>query len=697
MPTYYLDYELGNDANDGSDWANAWKTLTLGATAAIIAPGDIIRIAKSPAPVSIGNGTWTNLSKTVTLAAAQNLTIDLCETAWTGVGDTTITRTAVATDGKEGSYCMKLAVDSSPQESILQAYFATGTLDLSAYQKISFWIKNEAVIADATTWVVKLCSDVAGADAVDTFVIPAIPSTLRWIPLTLTKVGGGNLGNAIKSIAIYSGATTPTASKYIYVDNFIACTTAGLNLQSLISKNALEQGGNEGWYGIQSINGVTILLDNDTNCKGNAGRGYSTSGTSPETVTTYKRETIKTDMAASASSAVQQVMDSGTLGNNIEFQGGYDIDTGLQTGETFFDGLNGNGYGIYLITKSYITLNYLNIYRYFYGIYFSSSHYNTIINISNTNNNSGYGVFYYGSNFNTITTLSNANNNGSAAQAGCGYSNSSRFNTIITLSNANNNTGYGVIIDGCNYNTIITLSNANNNGTVGVQISGSYNIITAILNANNNVQYGILTAGSNNIVKSISTAGNTTGGIRYTPGSPNYISNSLCAEATKISNSFAAYSNNRIYATNFQQDTTQHWVFTDGGTINSEATDREGGTGIMWKLAITSTNRDLYYPLKLSVTKIAVVADKLVTVKIFMKKDHATNVGGKLVCPGGQLTGMTVADITDTKADDADTWELLEVTFTPTEAGVVEVEAWAYYVAGNANVYVEDMTITQAD
>lgn len=67
MPnTFYLDYENRDDSKDGSSWANAWKTITSGATAARIAPGDTIRIAKSPDPTSIGNATWTNLSKTVT-------------------------------------------------------------------------------------------------------------------------------------------------------------------------------------------------------------------------------------------------------------------------------------------------------------------------------------------------------------------------------------------------------------------------------------------------------------------------------------------------------------------------------------------------------------------------------------------------------------------------------------------------------
>ena len=54
MATFYLDFEAGSDAADGTTFANRWKTIKDGATAARIAPGDIIRIMGSPAPTSLG-------------------------------------------------------------------------------------------------------------------------------------------------------------------------------------------------------------------------------------------------------------------------------------------------------------------------------------------------------------------------------------------------------------------------------------------------------------------------------------------------------------------------------------------------------------------------------------------------------------------------------------------------------------------
>jgi hypothetical protein len=145
--------------------------------------------------------------------------INNCETVWTAnpIGDAIVT---LSNDAIKGLYSIKIAIDASPQASTMQAYFATGTLDLSSKQKISFWIKNSGAIV-VNSWLIGLCNDVAGTNPIDFFGVPAIPSTAQWIPLTLTKIGGGNLGASIKSIAVYSDTTTTgMASNYINLDDF---------------------------------------------------------------------------------------------------------------------------------------------------------------------------------------------------------------------------------------------------------------------------------------------------------------------------------------------------------------------------------------------------------------------------------------------------------------------------------------------
>jgi hypothetical protein len=665
----------------GMNWADAWKTVTSGATAARIAPGDIIRIAKSPAPTSLGTtGEWTNLSKTVTLGAAQTLNIDLCEEAWTASADVTAT---TSTTRKQGANSASLAIAAAFTTGKV-AYKAITSINLSAYQKISFWFRNSVAIAGGNVFRVCLCSDATGDTVVDTFWIPAIPSTNRFLPLTLTKDGGGNLGAAIQSIAIYADSDPGTPT--ILIDDIIACTTNGLNLQSLISKNSAEQGGTEGWYGIQSIDGVTVLLDNETETLANAGRGY---GGTTETVTTYKRETIKTNLVSSASLAVQEIQDNGTSGNNIQFQGGYNTATNAQEGETFFDGLNGYGYGLYQSSKSWITLNYLNFSRYNHGVYYFSSSNNSIITLSNVSNNTNYGVHYYNnSNNNSITTLSNANNN----NYGVYYSSSSHNNSIITLSNANNNNNNGIFYSQSHNNFITTLSNANNNG-YGVYYSSCYNsLISNLSNANNNSYYGVYYDNSyNSNIRTLSTSGNGTAGVFNNVGR-NYLFNALIAEATEVTG-FTDFINARIFSGKHDQTLNNHKIFTDRGTIRSEATIRHTDSGIAWRLDPTSTNRSSSYPLDLSIAKVAVGANALVTIKAWFRRSN-TGITGKLVCKGRQIAGVD-DDVTASITAAADTWQELNISFTSSEAGVVEIEAYAY--GGTTyTVFVDDLTISQA-
>ena len=662
----------------------AWKTMTTGATLARIDPGDIVRVAKSGSPTSIGTATWTSLSKTVALGTVQTLNIELCNNAWTSASGTSAS-TPVATDAKEGSWCMKITENAAPAVNDIQAYRNTGSLVLSSYQKISFWIKNEVAILTGQ-WEINLCSDTSGSVPIDTFLIPAIPSTARWLPLTLARDGGGNLGSStINSINISNGsATYPTASKYIYVDDIIACTTSGLNLQSLISQNSLEQGGTEGWLGIQSIDGSNVLLDLDTNTLANAGRGYSGTSGSP---ITYIRETIKTAMAAVASTVVQEVMDSGTAGINIQFQGGYNTSTNEQTGETFFDGLNGNGYGIQLSSKFYITLNYFNVVRYNNGIYLSISSNNTFTTVSNANNNNNYGIYLGNSSNNTFTTVSNANNNN---YYGIYLGNGSN-NTFTTVSNANNNNYYGIYLGGGSNNTFTTVSNANNNNNYGIYlISSSNNTFTTVSNANNNNYYGIyLGSSSDNTFTTIFTIGNAVSSISPSSGW-NYIKTATLTESSKASG-FTNYADGRIFIESIGGFCN---IWCEYGNIVSQNATA-GGTGIEWRMNITNVLRNSIYPLKLKLAEFATAANTEVTITCYFKKSQNADIYAALVIPGGQIGGGVTNVVTP--CPDNTSRNQLQVKFTPSVAGVFIVEAWAYWLANTAdeNVIIDDIAISQ--
>ena len=671
MTIFYLDYGNGNDAADGSTFAlgglptvGPWKTITSGATAARIAPGDVIRIAKSPDPTSLGQtAAWTNLSKTVTLqTGAVTLTIDLGEAAWTASAN--VTCTADTSQYKEGTKSAKNAIAAGFTTG-LAAYKATGDLTVSAYQQISFWIRNSAAFT-AGQLQLKLCSDVAGVTAVETFDIPAIPSINQWVPITIDK-GSALSGTTVKSVALY--VVTDFGAVDVYLDNIIACKAPSaadsLTLTSLISKNSAAQGGVELWYPIQSINGTAILIDNGVNTLGNAGRGYT--GTT-ETVTIYKRETIKTAMVAASGTVVQEFQDSGTLGNLIEFQGGYDTSSGLQNGETLFDGLNGLGVGLQWAGKSYIKVNWLGTIRYTNGL---AGAYGAMIGAVLTNlrslGNGSYGFTSGGSNQSLLSvgTIWLNNNSGSSANYFSIQGVQAIAGTTLYLCG---NLATGVAFNNCTGIRIDNMIARNNYGS-GVDLRGA----------------------SDCIVKTLTTADNTNSIQGGGPGV--YIANFNYSESTPLSAGDPWCTPPRIAVGNVNGTPTDFRTLTRQGIIYSETSVRHTVSGYAWKLCPTDANVSAATPLWLKVAEIAVNANSQVTVSAWLRRTNA-GITGSLVCRGGQIAGVD-SNMVSSLTVGADTWEQVTITFTPTAAGVVEIEAWAY--GGTTySVYVDDLSISQA-
>lgn len=147
----------------------------------------------------------------------------------------------------------------------------------------------------------------------------------------------------------------------------------------------------------------------------------------------------------------------------------------------------------------------------------------------------------------------------------------------------------------------------------------------------------------------------------------------------------------------FDHDNTagNHWAFTYGATINWQTTVKNTGAVGAWRLSISQSYRTIYQPVYFKLAEIAVAASSLVTVNVWVKKDHATNIAASIYVEDEAYNINGVAAMTDTKADDT-SWEELTLTFTPTEAGIVPIYASAWYVAGNSDAYFGPITVTQA-
>lgn len=723
--TYSTSTALTATPRGGASKADAWKTITGGATSARIAAGDTIRLMASPDETSIGNATWTNASKTVTLAGAVTANIDDGEAAWTASSN--VTSTADTSQFKENTKSAKHVIASGFTTG-LASFKATGTLNLSGYQQVSFWIFNTAAIA-ASTLSIRLCSDTAGVTTVDNLAVPAIPSVNQWVAITVDK--GSALGSSIQSVALYCdldpGAVT------VQLDNIIACKASSsadsLSLTSLIGKacnsawvastayatNDIRKptqpnrngyrykvtaggGGSSGgseptwpdsvgatvsdgaltwtcdgiedtWYPIQSINGTTVKIDNHVNNLGSAGRGYS--GTT-ETVATYKRECIKlASMAASSSTGLQtDLQASGTTGNHITYSGGWSrTDMAAQTGETWVTGQNGFGNGLDFNGRTFITVSNYNTTRFYYSFAVTSSQ---VLNLLNCQSVGSSNVAMY--------------LNGQALMIRC---------TGVVFNN-HNITGNLAAIGINDFARIFLKAVTCSNNLVGSGISSTitYSSPTVVVDAvlRNNASYGASLLAASTINMAGVLFGDNVSGSLNCPNAQATLVNCLLPESTEFG-AQTAFRDLYIWSQKHDQTAGNHLITTDGGTIISATDQRNTASGISWKFRPTSTNRAAVYPLKLSIAKIACAANVAVTVKVYTRRD-STNINGLLCVEAGQLTGVSRQEIAC--APTINTWvQSSALTFTPTEAGVVEIFFKVYDGVGTSNnFWIDDLSIS---
>jgi len=684
---------------------------------------------------SVGNGvggatgTFRKITNCrVKLASALTKNIALCgnqgtKTNWTAITSPGVNVcTVITSDFKEGGECQQIAV-AAAHTTGLAAFFATGTLDLSSYQQVTFWVKQTSgTVAIAGDASIRLCTAVDGTSSVHTVAIPALAALNQWVPVTVDLTT--NLNAAVASVALY--IDTDRGAQTFLLDNILAVKAAGndsLSLISLIGKNT----GTETWCAIQSINSTRVMLDKVVNTIPAASpqRGYT--GTT-ETVTAYKRETFATTLAASATATVVSISPTGTSGNVVTYSGGWDR-TAMTTQnlETWFDGRNGFGRGFLFATKNYMALDKISTVRYGDGIYVGSNqsteltitggHHNNNtsngvdvaqgvrVNVSavaaNYNgtsgalfdDNGGVGTNTYQCGIGTLTDASGNGSHGVNTQLSVlGY-------TADTITRANNNGGTGVLFQGGTLGVvngrIKTITAANDNATAGVRLGESHNCeVQYIGAANNNGTYGLdLGSGGGHKIGKVSTSGNTTAGVGFTAATaPSYIRSGTFADSTPVATA-SAKRDSRLCVSAYGGVVGDSRIFTDGGSIVSQTAVRYSGTGQAWQFSPTSADRNIYEPLNMHVAQIAVAASSLVTVSARMRRSN-TGLTFGLLCKGRQIEGVD-SDVQTLMTAVADTWELVTITFTPTEAGVVQVEAFAYGGTTYSG-YIDDLTVSQA-
>lgn len=597
----------------------------------------------------------------ILLASEVTKNITLCgnlKVNWTASAN--VTSSIITSDNKEGYGCLSLVIAAGFTTGKAAYYTLPSTLDLSAYQQVSFWIKNTVGTVFTNGMVtLKLCTDTLGDVVAHSIDIPTTTAINNWMPVIVNL--GTNLNSAIRSIAFY--VTTDNGAQTFLLDNIIACKAASdpasLSLQSLIGKNT----GNEAWLGIQSVNTTRVLLDGSANTRPSTytqGCGYA--GTS-ETVTVYKREPIDLGPLATAATSFLATVESGTLGNTIKYTGGWGrTDMSTKVGQSYFSGQTGLGIG-FLNTFNYIELSDCNFFRFTTGV---------VLGTAATTNCIG----------NSVTTKDINNNNLG----------------VSTIGSSQTLTSFDVRNICCNLPTT-----ANTNG--GMLLFGSY--ITANVGSffgnRRNLDATVLT-NSNITVGLCATAfelgallpvskNNLTLGNMY--GNANAdISGDCVVRNTSLNSATPSY-----YAGTWQ--TNFVWSVNDGSVAGNSAGYFNGGrivtdtiethtTGTSWKLSPTNANITTNRPLPLKVATVGLLTGVSKTVSVWFRRTN-TGLTGRLICYSGQAAGVSTVSSVMTAA--ADTWEELSVTLTSTENGVVEVYAECF--GGTTySMYVDDITIT---
>lgn len=663
MADFYLDPIGGSDAADGTTFANRWKTLTSGATAARIAPGDTIRIIASPDPTTPGSATWTDNSGVVTWAAAKNKVIDDCETNWTAAANITCSQSTVR---KQGSFAQAFTPATGFTTGKVAHFPLPASLDLSAFQQVSFWFYYGA-LTTAGQIELRLCSDTTGDTAVHTIALPAGTSN-KW--RTVVWDNGAALSSAVQSVAIYVTADPGTSE--FRIDNIVACAAAAsancVTHEHVIGKNT---GGEPWWYAVASIGDDTVTL---------GGHRDATLGSGTVTLRPYRgtTESVSTYMLrglngwAASDNAIQ---DSGTDGLPILFSGGWNrTDMSTQTGITYLNGQHILANAISASSKTWLKTEKIGA------------------------------MYYTGPLFNDATCsdidLSVDQVVGSGGIV-AGHSASARAWKIRFVAVQGNSADMALKSSASTNRGVYTISGDRIHGactsTSSVALALATNARYEIGRIDNNGGFGCSSSGLSIEGTTATLVGttleNNAGGTDVSLSEQGILRLYDCIYTTaSVAN---AGINARILSTRDQGAADAHKVIGRYFTVSSVTDQRHTASGVSWKIQpLDTTNVSSLLPAQFSLGKVAVAAGAAVTVKCWARRDNA-GLSISILIPAEALPGVGATALRDEMTAAIDTWEELSLSFTPTVAGVFEV----FGIAWGGTTYsgwFDDPTVTQA-
>ena len=646
-------------------------------------PGDVYKIAKSPDPVSAGTLTYTLKDAQVGFGAGRVKRVDACTEGWVAAAN--VTASYQITLRPSGANTLRLAVASAFTTGKL-AYHDLGEgneLDLSAFQGVSLYLKIGNV-ALATGGVIQLCfcSDADGDVVVDTLEIQplALHKDALGVVSYALRMGGGNLGSSIRSIALY--ATSDPSTTYVHVADIIAVKAIGdaghICHSCLLSQAAT----GEPWWSI-------LYFDSDSTLQ-LTGQFYG--GQSGDVATFRRHGALWTRNVMSYGSS------PGLPGDPVIFQGGYDPATDTKNGKTAAQLWSASS-----DTSLYKCISWCTARDFIFHGMIEGAGYADGVAFEDVD----FAAHYCIGNKDIITWGSL-----STAWQTCEYWSFRRitatgypapgayFFKTPTPSPYDLHSGLcpgwywedvRVLSCGSLYTRGISrwvmrnveISNSPY-PTQGLLIgNGTHDSEFYNLTLNDNAGYGLRcdSLASGLRFWNLTAKGNALGWLNYPHGELQFYSPDVDGDAVPQ----GATCSYRHHLMRRGGNPTDNLIQSDLGNIASDVNTRHTASGISWKLSPATT-----LPLQLKIGTIAVEAGVATTIGLWMRRSDL-NIDGRLFVRGGQVVGVP-NDLESVISAAADMWELRTIELTATASGYIEVWAEAWGDAEHS-VYVDDLSV----
>ena len=628
-------------------------------------------------------------------------------------------------------------------------------LDLSGYQQISFMVRSYSGQSDTAHDSIRLCTDTNGDTSVHTIPINTRKAgTAYWIPVVVDL--GTNLNSSIQSIAIYRD-TTGTTRNY-YISNIIACKASSaadsITHKSLIGLNTTAD---PVWYSIQNIWDEIIELRTSYGEQGNYGYyghagGYFSADNNSATI--YKREPIeyRRDATYDTYNVLSVNAGNGTEASPIVISGGWD-DTAMSSknGKTFVRG-NGTGRFMYLFNNYNEVDNfYINAYSRGYdvennvGIGFSncggsdieqnifSCQYTTLISKLLIDYCFGYkssGIHLNQSSQKTNFTASNFKilwYKGTAQTGGLQlYQLTSAWTFDFIRAEGTNN---AIVIQSLSYPiTFNTLYVGNHFNSYSINCSTGPSVTIGNLYQTDPGSMGYYAATGSvqtinyfNSQATFNNPTNTSYGKRYganlnRSGSMQISSNSDTVILDGVidtkfynyggvvktkslemphdtDNYFTADNGGQVLMKDYDNSAGVYKNIFYYGEINPDTSVRHTASGFSVKFIFTNASNT---SLSFTAGKIICAASSQVTVGVWTYRT-ATDKVNKLIIPKNVDLGINSDVEVDNSSSSVNTWTKIELTFTPSTAGPVDIKFQVNSTSSTSSyAYFDDLEVAQA-